>query len=69
MAALEDAVRYRSNQSHTAGSAGINDSDYDYTGEPDESSQNFAEAHLTAYDTFMNQSGQRRLGYGNRPYS
>lgn len=69
MAALEDAVRHRSNQSHTVGSAGIKDSDYDYTGEPDESSRNFAEDHLAAYDTFMNQSGQRRLGYGNRPYS
>lgn len=63
---LETAVRERSNKCHTEGAAAINDSDYEYTGIPDEASFNFDTKQQDHYDTFMEQSGKRRLGYGNK---
>ena len=66
MQELETKTRDRSNRSHTMGSAAIKDSDYDYTGIPDEASQLFEEDQLQNYDSYMDHLGKRRLGYGNQ---
>lgn len=66
MQELETKTRERSNRSHTVGAAAIKDSDYDYTGIPDEASQEFEENQLQNYDSYMDHLGKRRLGYGNQ---